>query len=104
MCDFARLTQRMFESLADIEKGRFVYIIALKASEGKGVEIEDVIIDEIFSPRLALEHHCKSNGLAIEDRLCLPVILPPSLKAEDVRGFRSIRTQKSMWIEYAGAS
>ena len=100
MCDFPNLTRKMFEALADIKAGRFVYVIARKASGGKGVAIEDVVCEETFNLQLALERHCKSNGMAIEDRLCLPAILPPGLKAEDVRGFRPVRTQKAIWIEY----
>ena len=102
MSGFSHLTQKMFEGLADIEAGRFVFVIALKASKGRDGAVEDVIIDETSSPQLALEHHCKSNGLAIEGRLCLPVVLPPSLKGKDVRGFRSVRTEKAIWIEYTG--
>lgn len=100
MCDFANLTRKMFEALADIKAGRFVFVIALKASEGKGVEIEDVIIDEIFSPRLALEHHCKSKGVSTEGLLCMPAILPQGLMAKDVKGFRPVRTRGALWIEY----
>ena len=102
MSEFTHLTRKMFEVLADIKAGRFVYVIAMKAAEGRNVSIEDIICEETSNPRLALERHCKSNGLAIEDRLCLPVILPESLKAVDVRGFRSIRTKKAMWLEYTG--
>lgn len=104
MTDFSHLTKKMFESLEDIKAGRFVYVVAIGSSAGRNGAIEDVIISQISDPRLALEHHCNSNALAIEDRLCIPVILPQGIKAVDVRGFRSIRTQKSMRIEYAGAS
>lgn len=100
MCDFANLARKIFEGLDDIKAGRFVYVVTLKASEGKGVEIEDVIVGKILNPKLILERHCKSNGLAIEGRLCLPVILPPGLNADDVKGFRPIRTKKAIWIEY----
>lgn len=100
MSGFAHLTRKMFEALEDIKAGRFAYVIAIKASEGMGVEIEDVVCEEAFNPQLALKHHCKSMGVSMEDRLCLPVILPPSLKAADVRGFRPIRTKKALWIEY----
>ena len=102
MSGFTHLTRKMFELLADIKAGRYVYVIAIKAAEGRNVSIEDIICEETSNPRLALERHCKSNGLAIEDRLCLPVVLPPGIPAEDVRGFRSIRTRKSMWLEYTG--
>ena len=104
MNGFSHLTQKMFEGLADIKAGRFVFVVAIKALEGREGSIEDVIIDKISDPRLALERHCKANGLAIEDRLCLPVVLPPSLKVKDVRGFRSIRTEKAMWLEYTGTA
>ena len=104
MSGFGHLTQKMFEGLKDIEAGRFVFVVALKASKGRDGAVEDVIIDETSSPQLALERHCKANGLAIEDRLCLPVVLPPSLKVKDVRGFRSIRTEKAMWLEYTGTA
>ena len=100
MCDFSTLTRKMFEALEDIKAGRFAFVIALKASGGKGVEIEDVVCEEAFNPQLALKHHCKSMGVSTEDRLCLPVILPPGLKVEDVKGFRPVRTQKAIWIEY----
>ena len=102
MCDFASLTKKMFEALEDIEAGRFVFVIAARPSAGSEVAIEDVFVDETTSPQLALERHCKAYGLAIEDRLCLPVVLPPSLKVKDVRGFRSVRTKKAIWIEYTG--
>ena len=104
MSGFGHLTQKMFEGLKDIEAGRFVFVVSIKALEGRGGAVEDVIIDETSSPQLALERHCKANGLAIEDRLCLPVVLPPSLKVKDVRGFRSIRTEKAMWLEYTGTT
>lgn len=104
MCDFASLTRKMFEAMEDIEAGRFVFVIADRPSAGSEVAIEDVFVDETSSPQLALERHCKANGLAIEDRICLPVVLPPSLKVKDVRGFRSIRTKKAMWLEYTGTA
>ena len=100
MSEFAHLTRKMFEALEDIKAGRFAYVIAIKASAGKGVEIEDVIIDEIFNPRMVLERYCREEGKAMDARICLPAVLPPGLKAEDVRGFRSVRTQKALWIEY----
>lgn len=100
MSGFGHLTQKMFEGLKDIEAGRYVYVVAIKATEGKGVAIEDVIIDETSSPKLALERHCKSKGISTTGLLCMPVILPPGLKAVDVREFRSIRTEKAIWIEY----
>lgn len=100
MSGYAHLTRKMFDGLSDIVKGRFVFVIAIKASKGMGVEIEDVVCEEAFNPQLALKHHCKSMGVSMEDRLCLPVILPPGLKAADVRGFRPIRTKKALWIEY----
>ena len=100
MSGFAHLTRKMFEALADIKAGRFVYVVTIKSAAGKGVEIEDVIIDEIFNPRLVLEYHCKSKGISTDGMLCLPVILPPGLMATDVRGFRPVRTQKAIWIEY----
>ncbi len=101
MTDFSHLTRKIFMALEDIKAGRFVFVVAIKASEGSGGSIEDVITNIISDPQLALKHHCNSNGLTIEDRLCIPVILPLGLKAEDVRGFKSIRTKKAMWIEYA---
>jgi hypothetical protein len=100
MCDFSSLTKKMFESLADIEKGRFVYVIAIKATKGREVAIEDVICEEVSNPQWVLEHYCKSKGKAMDAYLCLPVILPPGLKAVDVRGFRPIRTKDAFWIEY----
>ena len=100
MNGFSHLTQKMFEGLADIKAGRFVFVVSIKALEGREGSIEDVIIDKISDPRLALEHHCKSKGISTTGLLCMPVILPPSLKVKDVRGFRSIRTEKAMWLEY----
>ena len=100
MCDFASLTRKMFESLADIKAGRFVFVIAIRPSVGEDGAVEDVIIDESPSPQLALERHCTSNGLTLESRICLPVILPPGLKTEEVKGFRSVRAPKAIWIEY----
>lgn len=100
MSGFAHLTRKMFEALVDIKAGRFVYVIARKASAGKGVEIEDVIIDEIFNPKRVLERHCISKGIPTEGMLCLFVFLPPGLDADDVKGFRPVRTQKAIWIEY----
>ena len=100
MCDFASLTKKMFMALEVIRAGRYVYVIARTASDGKGVEIEDVIIAETSNPQLALERHCKSKGISTTGLLCMPVILPPGLKAVDVREFRSIRTEKAIWIEY----
>lgn len=102
MCDFASLTRKMFELLADIKAGRFVYVIARKAAEGRNVSIEDIICEETSNPRLALERHCKASGISMGECLCMPVILPPGLPAEDVRGFRSIRTNKALWFEYTG--
>lgn len=102
MCDFASLTKKMFMALEVIRAGRYVYVIARTASEGKEGSIEDVIIDKISNPKLALERHCTSNGLALESRICLPVILPPGLKTEEVKGFKSVRTKKAIWIEYTG--
>lgn len=104
MCDFASLTKKMFEALEDIKAGRFVYVIAIRPSVGSGGAVEDVIIDETSSPQLALERHCKSMGISMGGRLCLPVILPPTLQAKDVKGFRSIRTEKAMWLEYTGTA
>lgn len=100
MCDFPNLTRKMFEALEDIKAGRFVYVIARKSSEGREVAIEDVIIDEIFNPRLVLERHCREEGKTMDARICLPAVLPPGIKAEDVRAFRPVRTQKAIWIEY----
>ena len=100
MCDYASLTRKMFEALEDIEAGRFVFVIAARPSAGSEVAIEDVFVDETSSPQLALEHHCKSKGISTTGLLCMPVILPPCLKAVDVRGFRTIRTEKAIWIEY----
>ena len=102
MSGFGHLTQKMFEGLADIEAGRFVFVIAIKASEGGDGAVEDVIIDKNSNPQLALEHFCRRTGNPMENRLCLPVILPPGLNADAVRGFRSIRTKTAMWIEYTG--
>ena len=104
MCDYASLTRKMFEALEDIKAGRFVYVIAIRPLVGRDGAVEDVIIDESPSPKLALNRHCKSNGLAIESRICLPVILPPGLKTEEVKGFRSVRTPKAIWIEYTGTT
>ena len=103
MCDFPRLSKMMFEALAEIEKGRFVYVIALKASEVTDANIEDVIVDEILDLQMALDNYCKRTGKTKGERLCLPVILPPGLHAEDVHGFRPIRTEKALWIEYTKA-
>lgn len=100
MCDFPQLSRKMFEGLEDIKAGRFVYVIALRPSDGGQVSIEDVVIGEILDPEAILVQHCKAKGLAIANRLCLPVILPPGLKAEDIRGFRPVRTEKAVWIEY----
>ena len=100
MCDFASLTKKMFMALEVIGAGRYVYVIARTASEGKGVEIEDVIIAETSNPQLALERHCKSKGISTTGLLCMPVILPLGLKAADVRGFRPIRTKDALWSEY----
>ena len=100
MNGFSHLTQKMFEGLADIKAGRFVFVVSIKALEGREGSIEDVIIDKISDPRLALERHCKSKGISTTGLLCMPVILPPGLKAVDVREFRSIRTEKAIWIEY----
>ena len=102
MSEYAHLTKKMFESLEDIEAGRFVYVIAIKASVGRDGAVEDVIIGKTSDPRLALEHFCRRTGNPMENRLCLPVILPPGLNADAVRGFRSIRTKTAMWIEYTG--
>ncbi len=104
MCDFANLTRKMFEAIKDIEDGRYVYVIASRPSAGSEVAIEDVFVDETSSPQLALEHHCKSKGISMEGRLCMPVILPPGLKTEEVKGFRSVRTEKAMWLEYTGTA
>lgn len=102
MCDFASLTRKMFEALKDIKAGRFVFVVSIKASEGRDGAVEDVIIDETSNPQLALEHHCKSKGISTTGLLCMHVILPPGLKAKDVNGFRSVRTKKTIWIEYTG--
>ena len=102
MSGFGHLTQKMFEGLADIKAGRFVFVVSIKVLEGRGGAVEDVIIDETSSPQLALERHCKSKGISTTGLLCMPVILPPGLKAKDVNGFRSIRTKKAIWIEYTG--
>lgn len=100
MSEFAHLSRKMFEALADIEAGRFVFVVARKHSDGLDAAIEDVIIGEVLNPRLVLERHCKANGKDIDERLCLPVILPPGLHADDVHGFRPVRTETSLWIEY----
>lgn len=100
MCGFANLTRKMFEALKDIKAGRFVFVVSIKASEGRDGAVEDVIIDETSSPQLALERHCKSKGISMEGLLCMPVILPLGLKADSVRGFRPIRTKDALWIEY----
>ena len=102
MNGFSHLTQKMFEGLADIKAGRFVFVVSIKALEGREGSIEDVIIDKISDPRLALERHCKSKGISTTGLLCMPVILPLGLKAEEVKGFRSVRTEKAIWIEYTG--
>ncbi len=100
MCDFPKLNRKMFEALADIEAGRFVFVVARKHSNGLDAAIEDVIIGEVLNPRLVLERHCKANGKDLDERLCLPVILPPGLHADEVHGFRPVRTEKALWIEY----
>ena len=102
MSGFTHLTRKMIEVLADIKAGRYVYVIAIKATDGRNVSIEDIICEETPNPRLALERHCKASGISMGECLCMPVILPPGLKAEDVRGFRSIRTNKALWFEYTG--
>ena len=102
MCDFPSLTKKMFESLADIEAGRFVFVVAIRSSGGKEGSVEDVIVDRTSNPRLALERHCKSKGVSMDGLICMPVILPPGLNADAVRGVRSVRTEKSIWIEYTG--
>ena len=100
MCDFPSLSRKMFEGLADIEKGRFVFVVALKASGGREASIEDVTVYEILDPKMALENYCRETAKPIEGRLCLPVILPPGLHADDVHGFRPVRVEKALWIEY----
>ena len=100
MCDFPKLNRKMFEALADIEAGRFVFVVALKASEVTEADIENVIVFEILDPKMALDDYCRRTGKLIEGRLCLPVILPPGLKPDDVHGFRPVRTETALWIEY----
>lgn len=100
MCDFPKLNRKMFEALADIEAGRFVFVVALKSSEATDAAIEDVIHGEILDLQVALDNYCRRTGKTKEDRLCLPVILPPGLHADDVHGFRPVRTETALWIEY----
>ena len=102
MRNLPRLSKKMFESLADIEAGRFVFAVARKASDGGEASIEDVIVGETLNPRLVLERHCKSRGIPQKDLLCLPVILPPGLQPVAVKGFRPVRTATALWIEYTG--
>lgn len=102
MSDFADLTRKMFETIRDIQTGRFVYVVASGPGGGGGVSIEDVICDETSIPQLALERHCKSKGIPQKGLLCLPVILPPGLQPVAVKGFRPVRTATALWIEYTG--
>ena len=102
MCDFSRLSKKMFDALTDIEAGRSVFVVARTPSDGGEASIQDVICEGTFNPRLALEHHCQRKGISIAGLICLPVILPPGLNAEDVRGFRPVRTKDAFWIEFTG--
>ena len=102
MCDFPSLNRKMFEALEDIKAGWFVFVIARKPSEGREVTIEDVVVDEILNPQLALENYSRQTGKPMEHQICLPVILPPGLQVEGVKGFRPVHTATALWIEYTG--
>ena len=101
MCDFSHLTECLFEGLPRIKAGQRVYVVARRGSSPGDMQIESVLYaDEGDGPQAILKDFCKAQGLEVANRVCLPVVLPAGLKAEEVKGFRSVRNGASLHIEF----
>jgi len=100
MCEFAHLTESLFEGLPKLKEGQQIFVVAARNPTGD-IEIESVLYaDESDSPQEALKDFCETQGLDMATRLCIPVVLPQGLNAEDVKGFRSVRDGKCLHIEF----
>lgn len=101
MCESTHLTERLFKAIPGLKAGQCVYVIASKPSEKDEIKIE-TILNCAASDALqeALGDYCKALGLEPTSRLCLPVILPESMRQEDVKGFKAVRNGTSLHIEF----
>ncbi len=101
MCDFSHLTECLFEGLPKIKAGQRVYVVASRGSTAGEMEVESVLYgDANESPRETLKGFCEAMGLDVAARLCIPVLLPQGLNAEDVKGFKAFRNGNSLHIEF----
>lgn len=101
MCDSGHLSEELFESIPRLKAGQCVYVVASNPSAGDGLVIESILYCKATdTAQEALEDFCKAQGLEVANRVCLPVVLPAGLKAEEARGFRSVRNGASLHIEF----
>lgn len=101
MCDFSKLTEKLFTSIPRLKAGQCVYVVASFHPAVGDVEIESILYgDASDTPRQTLEDFCEAMGLDPTKRLCIPVVLPAGLKQEAVKGFKAVRQGASLHIEF----